>query len=222
MLRGEGYERQVAERRAVGERELAARDIRIELRAHAQGANTFGELLLHRFLHVGRHRALEEHLAIDAPGHELDMQLEDRDQLAHPRPLERIARIERLLRGRVLEPLADHLRFAELRAVDLEERDLAHRRAREEIFLLRRAAGRIELERHALLQHRDAHLVEVVADVEATELEHGWHYREHVEGHTIDERRWHHHRARRRYFVRRLSRARRAALGAAAALEASR
>src|SRR5207248_886038 len=95
-----------------------------------------------------------------------------RDELAHPGALQGVARVERARGIGVLQVLADHLRLAKLGAVDLEKGHLAHGRAREEVLALRGPAGRVELEADAFFQHGDARLVEVVADVEAAELEH--------------------------------------------------
>src|SRR6185436_10255278 len=79
-----------------------------------------------------------------------------------------------ILRVRFLEVLADHLRFAQPAPVaELEPGHLAVRRARERLFLLRGRAGRVLLERHALLEQREADLVVVVAEMHAAELEHG-------------------------------------------------
>src|ERR1051325_2254325 len=172
MLRRKRDERQMHERGAVGEREIAARDVGVEPGARAQRADASDQVFLRRLLDLLASRPAEEHFTVEPPGNELDVQLHQGDELAHLGALEGIARIERALRIGVLEVLADHLRLAQLGAVDLEEGHLAHGRAREEVLGLRGPAGRVELEPDALFQHRDAHLVEVVADVEAAELEH--------------------------------------------------
>src|SRR6267378_6814291 len=100
------------------------------------------------------------------------MQLDQHDQLPYLGTRQRVGGIQRLLRIGLLEVLADHLRFRERRAVELEERHLAHGRAREELVLLAGRAARVLLERYPFLKQGDAHLVVVVADVEAAELEH--------------------------------------------------
>src|SRR3989454_6610727 len=172
VLRRERHERQADESGAIGEAELCPGDVRVEFRPRAQRADALGEVLLDRFLHVLGHRPAEEHLAVEPACHELDMQLDQHDQFPYLGTRQRVGWVQRLLWIGLFEVLADHLRFRERRAVELEEGHLAHGRARQELVLLAGRAARVLLERYPFLEQRDAHLVVVVADVKAAELEH--------------------------------------------------
>src|SRR5512135_61987 len=161
---------------AVGQRQLAAGDVRIELGARREAAHALREVALDLLLGLVGHFAAEEVFPVQAPGDELHVQLDVLDELAHLGFRERVRRVKRLLVVRVLEIFANHLRLGEHRAVDFHERHLAERRACQELVLLRWRAARVLRERHALLEQRDAHLVVVVADVEAAQLEHVFSY----------------------------------------------
>ena len=84
------------------------------------------------------------------------------------------ARQQRLLRVGFIEALADHLRLGEASAVaELEEGRLAHGRACEVLVGLPGSQRRVLVEGDAFLEQHDAHLVVVVADAKAAQLEHG-------------------------------------------------
>src|SRR5687768_9191960 len=137
MLRRERDERQVHERRAIGQRELAPGDVRIEPYERLERADPLREILLRpAFCFLGN-LSLEKGRTIEPARDELHVQLHELDQLAHLRTLEWVARQERLLRKRFLEVLGDHLRLGQApAAVELEERHLADGRAREKLVVL--------------------------------------------------------------------------------------
>jgi hypothetical protein len=99
------------------------------------------------------------------------VQLQDLDEFAHPRAIERVFRVEWLLRIPVFEVFAYHLRLAKELAVDFEVGHFAHGRALQVNLVLRGHAERL-LERDASFQQRHLDLVVVIADCKSAQLQH--------------------------------------------------
>jgi hypothetical protein len=117
--------------------------------------------------------AAEEGLAVELARDELQVQVDEGGELAHLGRRERVGRHERGLRTGRLQPVDDHLAFAQRALGRADEGDLAQRRGGEHGLVLRAGGHALLLEGQALFQQDELDLVVVVGNRKAAQGDHG-------------------------------------------------